>query len=86
MAYLVKLTPAAVKQLDKLDPHVNALIRARLRQAAEGDPFLGAKPLRGKLRTLYRYRVDRWRVIVDIRRHELVILVLALGRRDEIYG
>ena len=40
MAYLVKLTPAAEKQLDKLDPHVNALIRARLRQAAEGNPFL----------------------------------------------
>jgi len=35
---------------------------------------------------LYRYRVDKWRVIVDIRRRELVIIVLAVGRRDEIYG
>lgn len=86
MAYLVKLTPAAERQLDRLDRQVNALIRARLRQAAEGDPFLGAKPLRGKLKMLYRYRVSKWRVIVDIRRHELLILVLALGRRDEIYS
>jgi mRNA-degrading endonuclease RelE of RelBE toxin-antitoxin system len=30
--------------------------------------------------------VNKWRVIVDIRRRELVILVLALGRRDEIYS
>ncbi len=80
MAYLVKLTPAAERQLDRLDRQVNALIRARLRQAAEGDP------LRGKLKMLYRYRVSKWRVIVDIRRHELLILVLALGRRDEIYS
>jgi mRNA-degrading endonuclease RelE of RelBE toxin-antitoxin system len=49
VAYLVKLTPVAEKQLDRLDPQVNALIRARLRR-------------------------------------ELLILVLALGRRDEIYS
>ena len=86
MAWLVKLTPTAEKQLDRLDPHLNAQVRARLHDASEGDPFLGAKPLRGKLRTLYRYRVDKWRVIVDIRRRELLILVLEVGRRDKIYG
>jgi hypothetical protein len=57
-----------------------------LREASEGDPFLGAKPLRGELRTLYRYRVAKWRIIVDIRRRELVVLVLDGGRRDKIYG
>jgi mRNA interferase RelE/StbE len=85
VAWIVKLTPGAERQLDRLDPRVGARIRARLRDAAEGDPYLGAGPLRGELRTLYRYRVSKWRVIVDIRRRELVVLVLDVGRRDTIY-
>ena len=85
MAWVVRLTPNAERQLDRLDPHLGAQIRARLREAAEGDPFLGAKPLRGELRTLYRYRVTKWRAIVDIRLRERLIVVLDVGRRDTIY-
>jgi len=49
------------------------------------DPRDRLKPLTGPLAGLWRYRVDDYRVIIDVRATELVLVVLDVGRRDTIY-
>ena len=48
-------------------------------------PTLRGKPLTANLAGLWRYRVGDYRVICDIQDGELVVLVLQIGRRREVY-
>jgi mRNA interferase RelE/StbE len=53
----------------------------------ENDPFYGIniKPLTGKLRGLYRYRVGDWRVIYRIFRETKVVEIIAILPRGNAY-
>jgi len=60
-------------------------VREKLLQLA-GDPFspqLDAIKLQG--RPGYRLRIGAWRVIYEIRNEELIILVLKIAPRGEVY-
>ena len=48
------------------------------------DPFQG-KPLKGELKGRYSYRIGTYRILYLIRRHELLILVIDIGQRRDIY-
>jgi mRNA interferase RelE/StbE len=50
----------------------------------ERDPFQG-KPLTGELKGRYSYRVGSYRIVYLIRRHELLVLVIDVGHRRDIY-
>lgn len=43
------------------------------------------KPLSGSLKGLWRMRVDKFRVIYQIKNSELIIFVLDIGHRKNIY-
>ncbi len=51
----------------------------------EQDPRASGKPLRGNLAGLWRYRVGNYRVICQHLDHELVVLVIRVGHRKNIY-
>ena len=48
-------------------------------------PTLRGKPLTANLAGLWRYRVGDYRLICDIQDGELVVLVLLIGHRREVY-
>lgn len=50
----------------------------------ESDPFLG-KALKGKLKGLYSLRVGNYRVVYEVRSHQLLIRIIDLGYRREVY-
>jgi len=50
----------------------------------ERDPFQG-KPLKGKLAGRYSYRIGSYRIIYLVKRHELIVLVIDIGYRRDIY-
>lgn len=84
--WAVSFDPAAVKVLKKLGPQIARRLLAAVRALARQDePTNFCKPLTGPLRGLWRLRVSDYRVIVDIRAGELVIVVIALGHRSRIY-
>lgn len=88
MAWTIRLTDTARKQLAKLDPQiaqrVSKFLRVRLADAQ--DPRSLGRALRGKEHGEYwRYRVGDYRILCEIRDAELVILTLAVGHRREIY-
>lgn len=85
MSYAIRVTPAAQKQIKKLDPQVARRIRHFLEttlQALE-DPRSIGKPLVNQ--DFWRYRIGDYRILVSIDDGELVVLVVALAHRREIY-
>ena len=83
--YKITYTTQAAKTLLKIPRNSAQLIREKLEQVAI-DPFTSipnAKKLQG--RSGYRLRVGDWRVIYEINLDEVVIIVLKIATRAEVY-
>lgn len=88
MVWRVELADSAAKQLRKLDPQIAGRILTFLRDrvAKLEDPRSIGEALRGKeLGDFWKYRVGDWRIIADLDDHVLLITVVRLGNRREIY-
>jgi mRNA interferase RelE/StbE len=81
--YKIEFRPSAKKQLSGLE----SVARQRIHGAIEllkTDPIPpGAKRLRG--RNDYRIRVGDYRVIYSLRAGKLIILIVAIGHRRDVY-
>lgn len=81
--YTVRLKASAERALSKLSRDLQARLLAKFDQLAV-DPFLaGSEKLQGEI--AYRVRVGDYRVIYEVIRGELVVLVIRIGHRREIY-
>lgn len=49
------------------------------------DPRVHGKPLSSNRAGEWRYRVGDYRIIADIKDQELIILVIAIGHRRDVY-
>ena len=83
MAYSLLLKPKVSKTLDNLDDSTRARIRLVLDSIAQ-DPFSGKK-LEGELKGKYSVRAWPYRIIYQVYKKELLILVVDLGHRQGIY-
>ena len=88
MAYEIEFDPEAVKDLKKLDRPVQQRIIAFLRErvATLDNPRQIGEALAGaKLGNYWKYRVGDWRIICDIQDRRIVVRVLRVGNRREVY-
>lgn len=87
MAWTIEYARTARDQLRKLDKQVARRIVDFMekRVAPRDDPRELGKALTGPLGDLWRYRVGDYRIICEIRDGELVILVLSVAHRREVY-
>lgn len=83
MIYKVLLSPKARDFLKKLDKQIKDRIENKLKDLAN-NPELG-KPLVGQLSRLWSLRIGDYRAIYQIKNSELLILVLNIGHRKNIY-
>ena len=85
--YTVDYSKAASKALMKMDKSVSRMIYGWVNRNLEGcsNPRLHGKALTGNLAGLWRYRVGNYRLIAEIHDDRLVILMLDVGHRGEIY-
>jgi mRNA interferase RelE/StbE len=81
--YKIELRPAAARALRKLDPQVAVRVQAAIALLAEDPRPPASRPLRG--RPAWRVRVGDYRVIYTIEDDVLLIVVVALGHRSDIY-
>jgi mRNA interferase RelE/StbE len=83
----VEFHPDATRELRKLGGNARRLILKYLREriATTEDPRRFGKALVGDLKGLWQYRVEDYRVIVDIQDDEILVLVVAIGHRREVY-
>jgi mRNA interferase RelE/StbE len=88
MAWGVELHPDAARELEKLYPQNERRIRKFLyeRLARLEDLRTIGKALQGaQFREYWRYRVGDYRIICEFLDNRVVVLVLRLGHRKEIY-
>lgn len=83
MAYTVYLTDEAQKFLDKCDNSVSRAIIKRL-EYLPINPRAG-KPLTANLAGYYSLRIGDYRALYQIKHTELMILVITIGHRKNIY-
>jgi mRNA interferase RelE/StbE len=82
--YTVRLSRKAEKFLDKTPDNIAAPILRTLASLAENPRPNGYKKLKGQ--NGYRVRVGNYRIIYEIHDKILVVEVIDLGHRREIYG
>ncbi len=87
MTYKLAFTERAKKDLKKLDKHIASLIIGWLEKNIEGckDPRIHGKGLVGNKSGQWRYRIGDYRAICEIKDNEVIVLVLQIGHRKEIY-
>ena len=82
--YTVLLERQAEKSLQRLPREVLGRVD-RLILALAGDPRpAGCKKLK-RYESLHRVRVGDWRIVYAIRDCELVVIVIRIGHRREVY-
>ncbi|MFI5159608.1 MAG: type II toxin-antitoxin system RelE/ParE family toxin [Sphingobacteriales bacterium] len=81
--YIALLSKMAQKQLDKLPDNIAAPILDSIGHLEEDSRPQGYKKLRG--RAGYRVRTGNYRIIYDIFDNKLIIEIIALGHRKNIY-
>ena len=87
MKYTILFTEKAKKQLKKLDKHVAALILGWLEKNIQNceNPRIHGKGLVENKSGQWRYRIGDYRVICEIKDKEVIVLLLEIGHRKEIY-
>lgn len=87
MKYQVVYTSLAVKQLKKMDRKIAALIISFIEDKLIDceNPRAYGKALQGNLSNIWRYRIGDYRVLAKIQDQVLVITVVEVGHRKNIY-
>jgi mRNA interferase RelE/StbE len=88
MAYRIEIDPAAERELDKLDKQQARRILKFLvdRVGRLDDPRSIGEALTGsRFGQLWKYRVGDYRIITSIEDDVLLILVVRVGHRREVY-
>lgn len=84
MAYSILLAPPAERQFKALTEPLQKRIVKRLRTLKEDPRHQGVKKLAGE-DDLYRIREGDYRIIYTIRDKELIVLVVKIGDRRDVY-
>ena len=87
MAWTIEYARSARKSVEKLDPQARKNIRRYLEERIAGmdDPRTSGKALHGLLGGLWRYRVGDYRIVCEIQDQRLIVLVLTVGHRRNVY-
>lgn len=86
MMYTVTITPQAFRALEKLRlGRIQKNLLTRAIDSLANDPYRGV-PLRRELKGFYKLRVGDYRIVYDILRERITVVVVGIGHRKDIYG
>ena len=85
--YTVKISEKALQSLKKIDKQISRFLLAWIEKNLEGtdSPRIKGKGLLYNKKGIWRYRVGDYRILVNIRDNELIVLVIDAGHRKDIY-
>lgn len=87
MAWTIEYAESVRKSVEKLDHQTRNRIRTYLedRIASLDDPRSQGKALTGPLGGLWRYRVGDYRIICELQDKIMVVFVVTIDHRSEVY-
>jgi mRNA interferase RelE/StbE len=84
VAYTVQFKPLALRQLEKLPREAQRRLSTKI-EALRDDPFsVGCKKMAG-ISDAWRIRAGDYRVVYQVYRGVLLVLVLTVGHRKDVY-
>ncbi len=88
MNYSVKYKKAALKKLNSLDGSIRERIKTWIEKNLDGceNPRQHGKALHGEWYGYWRYRVDGYRIIAQINDDKVLVIVVKIDKREDIYG
>lgn len=88
MIYHVEMTEQALKELKKMDRQTARYITAWIRKNLEGctNPRQHGKGLTANRSGQWRYRIGDYRIIAEIQEERIIILILTIGHRSDVYS
>ena len=81
--YRIELRPGAARSLRKLDPQVRRRVQGAIALLAQDPRPPGARALQG--RPGLRVRVGDYRIIYTVKDDVLLVVVVRLGHRCDVY-
>lgn len=81
--YRIEVTPAAARQLRKLDPQVARRVQGAIELLAVDPRPPASRALRG--RPGYRVRVGDYRLLYTVQDDVLLVVLIRLGHRRDVY-
>lgn len=82
--YRIELRPSAARALRKLDPDIRRRIQGTIALLAQDPRPPASRALHG--RPGYRVRVGNYRIIYTVADDVLLVVVVALGHRRDVYN
>ena len=88
MVWQIEFDPDALKDLRKLDKPIQIRLVGflRTRVSSLSNPREIGEALSGqRLGSYWKYRVGDWRIICDVQDQKILVRVLRIGNRREVY-
>jgi mRNA interferase RelE/StbE len=83
--YEIVLSGKARRQMKKLDPNAEQQIRKAIDDLAANPRPQSSKRMKGNYKGYWRERTGDYRIIYEIKDKALVIIVIEVGHRKNIY-
>lgn len=85
MNWKVLYKKSVVKDLRRISADSQYIIRRAIEEKLGNDPLRFGTPLRRNLKGLMKLRVGEYRVIYSIERTSVVVYVIKIGHRKDVY-
>jgi mRNA interferase RelE/StbE len=82
--YAIRIEKHCLRELKKIDPSVVKKAFDLIESVIAKDPYSG-KALKGRYRELFSYRFSNYRIIYEIRKQQLVVVILRIRNRKNVY-
>ena len=84
MAYTIQFKPLAFRQLEKLPRDIQKKLAAKI-DALRADPFPSGCKKMVAIPDTWRVRVGDYRVVYQVHQKVLLVIVLTVGHRKDVY-
>jgi len=84
LAWRIKLTPQAERELARIAGKDSRRIVRFLRERVAPDPRAAGGPLKGQLKEFWRWRVGDYRILAKLEDKQLLVLVIRVGHRSRV--
>lgn len=81
----VEYTESASREILALDGNIKKILKKVIEDKLMTDPLKFGAPLRRNLAGFFKLRVGNYRIIYQIKKSEVIVLVIAVGHRKQVY-